>query len=107
MLVVGRLEESACLAVKNIGKPYEGKSHARFDEGGRETTKGRTEFFNQLSDCNADRVISSAPHILWQDFLDIQDRVFYTSFHEKQVLLNGCTPTRVVESASHTSPGDI
>jgi hypothetical protein len=45
MFVVGRLEESACLAVKNTGKPGEGKSHARFDEGGLETTKGRTDFF--------------------------------------------------------------
>ena len=25
----------ACLAVKNIGKPCAGKSHARFDEGGQ------------------------------------------------------------------------
>ena len=29
-----RLEESACLTVKNIGKPCAGKPHARFDEGG-------------------------------------------------------------------------
>ena len=29
-----RLEESACRAVKNIGKPCAGKPHARFDEGG-------------------------------------------------------------------------
>ncbi len=28
------LVESACLAVKNIGKPCAGKPHARFDEGG-------------------------------------------------------------------------
>lgn len=27
------LEESACLAVKNIGKPCAGKPQARFDEG--------------------------------------------------------------------------
>ncbi len=30
-----RLEESACLVVKNIGKPDAGKLHVRFDEGGR------------------------------------------------------------------------
>jgi len=29
------LDESACLAVKNIGKPCAGKPHARFDEGGQ------------------------------------------------------------------------
>ncbi len=29
-----RLEEGACRAVKNIGKPCAGKPHARFDEGG-------------------------------------------------------------------------
>ena len=29
-----RLDECACLAVKNIGKPCAGKPHARFDEGG-------------------------------------------------------------------------
>ena len=29
-----RLEEGACHAVKNIGKPCAGKPHARFDEGG-------------------------------------------------------------------------
>ncbi|OGW46420.1 MAG: hypothetical protein A2X57_03395 [Nitrospirae bacterium GWD2_57_8] len=28
------MEESACLTVKNIGKPCAGKPHARFDEGG-------------------------------------------------------------------------
>ena len=28
------LDRSACLAVKNIGKPCAGKPHARFDEGG-------------------------------------------------------------------------
>jgi len=28
-----RLDESACLTVKNIGKPCAGKPHARFDEG--------------------------------------------------------------------------
>ncbi|MBW1785120.1 MAG: hypothetical protein JRK53_00660 [Deltaproteobacteria bacterium] len=28
------LEEGACPAVKNIGKPCAGKPHARFDEGG-------------------------------------------------------------------------
>ena len=28
------LDEGACLAVKNIGKPCAGKPHARFDEGG-------------------------------------------------------------------------
>ena len=27
------LEESVCLAVKNIGKPCAGKPQARFDEG--------------------------------------------------------------------------
>lgn len=27
------LDESACLMVKNIGKPYAGKPHVRFDEG--------------------------------------------------------------------------
>lgn len=30
----GRLDECACLTVKNIGKPCAGKPHARFDEGG-------------------------------------------------------------------------
>jgi len=29
-----RLDECACRAVKNIGKPCAGKPHARFDEGG-------------------------------------------------------------------------
>ena len=29
-----RLEDGACLGVKNIGKQCAGKSHARFDEGG-------------------------------------------------------------------------
>ncbi len=29
-----RLDEGACPAVKNIGKPCAGKPHARFDEGG-------------------------------------------------------------------------
>ena len=29
-----RLDESACSAVKNIGKPCAGEPHARFDEGG-------------------------------------------------------------------------
>ncbi len=29
------LDESACLAVKNIGKPCAGEPHARFDEGGQ------------------------------------------------------------------------
>jgi hypothetical protein len=29
-----RLDESACLAVKNIGKPCAGKPLARIDEGG-------------------------------------------------------------------------
>ena len=28
-----RLEEGACLTVKNIGKPCAGEPHARFDEG--------------------------------------------------------------------------
>jgi len=28
------MDESACLAVKNIGKPYTGKPYVRFDEGG-------------------------------------------------------------------------
>ena len=28
------MEESACLAVKNTGKPCAGEPHARFDEGG-------------------------------------------------------------------------
>ena len=28
------MDEGACLAVKNIGKPCAGKPHARFDEGG-------------------------------------------------------------------------
>ena len=32
------LDESACLAVKNIGKPCAGKPHARFDEGGQGET---------------------------------------------------------------------
>lgn len=27
------MDEGACLAVKNIGKPCAGKPHARFDEG--------------------------------------------------------------------------
>jgi hypothetical protein len=31
---LAELEEGACPAVKNIGKPYAGKPHARFDEGG-------------------------------------------------------------------------
>ena len=31
----GGLEISACLGVKNIGKPCAGKPHARFDEGGQ------------------------------------------------------------------------
>ena len=30
----GGLENSACLGMKNIGKPCAGKLHARFDEGG-------------------------------------------------------------------------
>ncbi|MCD6527289.1 MAG: hypothetical protein J7K75_09895, partial [Desulfuromonas sp.] len=29
-----RLEDSACLVVKNIGKPCAGKPHVWFDEGG-------------------------------------------------------------------------
>ena len=29
-----RMDESACLTVKNIGKPCAGEPHARFDEGG-------------------------------------------------------------------------
>jgi len=32
------LDESACLTVKNIGKPCAGKPHARFDEGGQGET---------------------------------------------------------------------
>jgi hypothetical protein len=32
------LDESACLAVKNIGKPCAGKPQARFDEGGQGET---------------------------------------------------------------------
>jgi hypothetical protein len=32
------LEESACLVVKNIGKPCAGEQHARFDEGGQGKT---------------------------------------------------------------------
>jgi len=31
----GRLENSACLGVKNIGKPCALIAHARFDEGGQ------------------------------------------------------------------------
>jgi len=31
-----RLENGACLGMKNIGKPCAGKPHARFDEGGQE-----------------------------------------------------------------------
>jgi len=27
--------DSACLAMNNIGKPYAGKPHVRFDEGGQ------------------------------------------------------------------------
>jgi len=33
-------------------------------------------------------VISAASHILWQNFLDIQDGAFYTSPHKKEVLIN-------------------
>ena len=33
-LFLERLEECACLDVKNIGKPYTGKPYVRFDEGG-------------------------------------------------------------------------
>ena len=29
------MEESACLVMKNIGKPCTGKPYARFDEGGQ------------------------------------------------------------------------
>ena len=32
------VEESACRAVKNIGKPDAGKLHVRFDEGGQGET---------------------------------------------------------------------
>ncbi|MHB8713786.1 MAG: DUF6701 domain-containing protein, partial [Trichloromonadaceae bacterium] len=32
------LDESACLVVKNIGKPDAGKPHVRFDEGGQGET---------------------------------------------------------------------
>lgn len=31
------MEESACFQVKNIGKPYAGKPHVRFDEGALRT----------------------------------------------------------------------
>ena len=33
------MEESACIVVKNIGKPDAGKLHVRFDEGGQGETR--------------------------------------------------------------------
>ena len=37
----GWLDECACLAVKDIGKPCAGKPHARFDEGGLDLSRKR------------------------------------------------------------------
>jgi len=62
-LMPGFSECYACLAMKNIGKPCAGKSHARFDEGGMvETVMVRIVRHRRTKGAETDRP-NLKPHI--------------------------------------------